>query len=329
MVTVCVPGRAGSRSLRLLTCLGIFTAVSACAVDITEYTPFAQDNQEVRVARETKSDPITTASIGTKPAKSSSERIATKPVFASAEKVTFTESSKLSDRISDPSPAVVHGTAPDSVVVSRGDTLYSIARRYRVKLTELMALNNIKRATSLREGQRLQLPSGQSSAKPVAVNFRQAAGLGRAPLRPARTAVLTPVSGTGGRKVTVTSGTTLYRIATQNGVTVEELARANGISDPTRVRVGTVLIIPEPGAARAAVPTPAPAPARSVATQEPQFIIEDEDEPVRSSAVPASERDLSEQARRKARRRAAAIAAYKRTANEYRLTPGQTVLVPF
>ena len=328
MVTVCVPGRAGTWSFRLLASLGVFTAVSACAVDITEYTPFAQDNQEVRVARETKSDPITTASLGKKPEKSSAERIASKPVFASAEKVTFTESSKMSDRISDPKPAVARATTPESVVVARGDTLYSIARRYRVKLTELMALNNIKRASSLREGRRLQLPNGQSTAKPVAVNFRQAAGLGRAPLRPARAAVLTPVSGTGGRKVTVTSGTTLYRIATQNGVSVEELARANGITDPTRVRVGTVLVIPEPGAAQASVPTPAPAPARSVATREPQFIIE-EDEPIRSSAVPASERDLSEQARRQARRRAAAIAAYKRTANEYRLTPGQTVLVPF
>ena len=330
MVTVCVPGRAGTRFLRLLACLGIFTAVSACAVDITEYTPFAQDKQEIRVARETKSDPITTASIGASSAKSSSERIVTKPVFASASRMTPAERSKMGDRISDPGSAVARETPPGSVIVARGDTLYGIARRYRVRLTELMTLNNIMRATSLRQDQRLQLPGGPSLPEPVAAGSRQAVSLGRVPLRLAETIVVTPVSGTGGRKVTVTSGTTLYRIATRNGVSVGELARANGISDPARVRAGTVLTVPGPDAARASDPAPAPAPARPMATREPRFTFGNEDEqPVRPGAMPASERDLSKQSRRRARRRAAAIAAYKRTANEYRLTPGQAVLVPF
>ena len=54
--------------------------------------------------------------------------------------------------------------------------------------------------------------------------------------------------GTGERPVEMTGATylvqpgdTLYSIATRNGCNPTELARANGISDPTTLRVGTVL----------------------------------------------------------------------------------------
>jgi peptidoglycan endopeptidase LytE len=63
----------------------------------------------------------------------------------------------------------------------------------------------------------------------------------------------------------VQPGETLYRIALTYGVGVAELMRVNGITDPTKVRVGTRLLIPgtDPGPAPA-VPQPATMPGERV-----------------------------------------------------------------
>ena len=43
---------------------------------------------------------------------------------------------------------------------------------------------------------------------------------------------------------TLQAGDTLFRIATQYGVTVDAIMRANNVTDPTRLRVGQILLIP-------------------------------------------------------------------------------------
>lgn len=53
----------------------------------------------------------------------------------------------------------------------------------------------------------------------------------------------------GNQTYTVQSGENLFRIALRFGLTVDQLAAANGITDPTRIYVGQVLIIPTPGSA--------------------------------------------------------------------------------
>ena len=45
----------------------------------------------------------------------------------------------------------------------------------------------------------------------------------------------------------VQAGENLYRIALKYGVGVDELMRANGLVDPRQLRVGQVLVIPDPG----------------------------------------------------------------------------------
>jgi LysM repeat protein len=49
---------------------------------------------------------------------------------------------------------------------------------------------------------------------------------------------------------TVRSGDTLSRIASQHGTTVAAIVELNGITDPSRLRIGQVLLIP--------LPTPSP-----------------------------------------------------------------------
>lgn len=68
----------------------------------------------------------------------------------------------------------------------------------------------------------------------------------------------------GGSTHVVQPGENLFRIALRYGFTVDYLAAVNGITDPTRIYVGQVLTIPDPGAPPAPAPAnlePAPAPA--------------------------------------------------------------------
>ncbi len=57
------------------------------------------------------------------------------------------------------------------------------------------------------------------------------------------------------RTYTVVAGDTLFVIAQRFGVSLDELVAANGITNPDRLEIGQVLIIPTPGAGPAGVPT--------------------------------------------------------------------------
>ena len=93
---------------------------------------------------------------------------------------------------------------------------------------------------------------------------------GRAPLpqdadRRRRTAAA-PVATAGweGRH-TLKPGESLYGIARQHGVSLAELQRVNGITEPTRVRAGTVLSVPGSSGADAASQRRSPPPRRAAA----------------------------------------------------------------
>ena len=106
-------------------------------------------------------------------------------------------------------------------IVRRGDTLYSLGRRYGVSWQRLMAHNGLHDATELREGQVLKLP----------VMVGTAAG----------------ISPEGELLYTVQQGDNLYEIGLLYGMSWKRIAERNGISDPNRVQVGQVLRIPGKG----------------------------------------------------------------------------------
>ena len=58
-------------------------------------------------------------------------------------------------------------------------------------------------------------------------------------------AAATPATAT--QQYTVVANDTLYSIARRFGVSLDYLAQINGIRDPGRIRVGAVLVIPDPG----------------------------------------------------------------------------------
>lgn len=113
--------------------------------------------------------------------------------------------------------------------VRAGDTLWDIARRAGVSLSDLIAANpQIADPDRIVPGDRVVVPAGGSQA------------------------------------YTVRSGDTLSAIAQRFDTSVSALAAANGIRDPDFIRAGDVLRVPDaratPGESPAVRPAPSPAP---------------------------------------------------------------------
>jgi len=107
-------------------------------------------------------------------------------------------------------------------VVRRGDTLYSVARRYGTTVNAIMQANGLQNSNRIYVGQRLIVPTS-ATAQPAAT------------------------SGT----YVVQRGDTLSSIASRYGVSVQALARANNIYNPSLIRSGQRLVIPGAGATAA------------------------------------------------------------------------------
>lgn len=105
------------------------------------------------------------------------------------------------------------GAAEKIHVVRKGETLSSIAQEHRVSGSALVRRNHLKDSNRLLIGQRLIIP---------------------------RVAVSTT-------KYTVQKGESLAVIAKKMGVSVKDLAVANNISEPDKITVGQVLVIPGSG----------------------------------------------------------------------------------
>ncbi|MDR2094157.1 MAG: M23 family metallopeptidase [Treponema sp.] len=105
-------------------------------------------------------------------------------------------------------------------IVKKGDTLYSIARSYGIKDTDIMKLNGIKDPQKLQLGQRLKIRIADTPVKagPVFEEYK------------------------------VKGGDNLYRIAREKGIRFEDLCSANGFRQDRLLKIGEVIKIPRAGA---------------------------------------------------------------------------------
>ncbi len=96
-------------------------------------------------------------------------------------------------------------------LVQRGETLYSIARRYGVTVAHLTELNGLSDPNRILVGQSLCI----TEAAPIPTTY------------------------------VVQRGDNLFRIARRFGVNMTVLARVNNLRDANRIYVGQTLVIPD------------------------------------------------------------------------------------
>lgn len=108
--------------------------------------------------------------------------------------------------------------------VRRGDTLSSIARRFKVSMSELVAINGLRSRHKIRIGQKIKLPDDGRGSRARASSHSVA----RAEI---------PNSG----QYTVRRGDTVTRIAKRYGVPESEIMAANNLRNRNRIYVGQSL----------------------------------------------------------------------------------------
>lgn len=134
-------------------------------------------------------------------------------------------------------PAAAQGGVR-TYVVQPGDTLFSIAARFGVSLTELATINGVYDVNRLFVGQILILPASTTppviAPPPVIV----------APVIPTYAPGTTVTTVTRYFSYTVRPGDTLASIAARFNTTVAAILGANAIANPNVVFVGQQLVVP-------------------------------------------------------------------------------------
>ena len=108
--------------------------------------------------------------------------------------------------------------------VSRGETLFSIARRYGVSVSDLQAWNGLGKKSAIHAGQKLKI----SAASSVSTHSK-ASDASRPVL-------------SGKRRHVVKSGESLWDISRKYGVTIQQIVEWNNLKD-TKVKPGESLLI--------------------------------------------------------------------------------------
>lgn len=104
-------------------------------------------------------------------------------------------------------------------VLEKGETLYSLSKRYDVSLDEIIRVNKIKDPTKLKLGQKIIIPD-TDSGKPKGGTV------------------------TTFEEYTVKKGDTLWGISFANGVTLQDFLNANNLKETDKIKPGEILLIP-------------------------------------------------------------------------------------
>lgn len=117
--------------------------------------------------------------------------------------------------------------------VQKGDTLYSISRKYQITVAELRAANNLSENDVLKADQKLRIPKADiGTAASLSGNTAPVA-------EPEKTVYYT-----------VQKGDTFYSLAKKNNMTVAELLSLNGLDSSAVLKVGQKLKIKGKGSVK-------------------------------------------------------------------------------
>jgi LysM repeat protein len=139
-----------------------------------------------------------------------------------------------------PPPVVPETPATTEYVVLKGDSFYTIALKFHVKMKDVEAANPKVVPTKLKAGDKIQIPGGTGAAAPSGT---------------------TAMADSGGETVYVVKPKdTLTKIAKETGTTVKALRAANNLKSDS-IQAGKKLKVPSKAAPVEAPPAPAPMPA--------------------------------------------------------------------
>lgn len=113
----------------------------------------------------------------------------------------------------------------ENYTVQKGDTYYSISKKYNISLQELYSANGIDENDVLKVGQVLKIP-GKSTGENTSEKST------------------TTVSTAKTSNYEVVSGDTLYSISKKFGTTVDNLRSLNGLTESSVLKIGQVLKVP-------------------------------------------------------------------------------------
>lgn len=127
--------------------------------------------------------------------------------------------------------------ADTSYRVEKGDTLYSISRKYQITVAELRAANNLSENDVIKAGQKLTIPTADIATAAALATDNSAS-------------TKVPADITNTSDYTVKKGDTLYGIAKKNGMTVPELLALNNLDSSVVIKAGQKLKIKDINSAK-------------------------------------------------------------------------------
>lgn len=130
-------------------------------------------------------------------------------------------------------------SADSSYVVKKGDTLYSISRKYQITVPELRAANNLSENDVLKVGVKLVIPSA---------DIENAAALSAS-----KTAEMKKnITSKNSSSYVVQKGDTLYGIARKYNIKLNELLSLNNLDNSSTIKIGQKILVPAGGVSSSA-----------------------------------------------------------------------------